>query len=483
MHVSRDGGGTWNDVTPDGLPEWTMVSFVEPSRHDAGTAYVAATRYKLDDNRPFLFRTNDYGSTWTPIVDGIPADDFTRVLREDHEQPGLLYAGTETGVYASTDDGGSWSKMQLNLPVAPIYDLEVKDGDLVAATHGRSFWVLDDLTPLRQAASDTPKGTHLFEPRPAIRFMKQLGSIVESGPGKHYTSDILGAPASWIESTDTDGRTTRKGLDSGVNPPEGAAIDFHLDDATECEVAIEVLDANGTVVRRLSTCAEGADKLSARAGLNRAWWDLRHRTSEDLPDEAGGASPFGSAVIAPLAAPGAYTVRLTAGGESRTASLDVLVDPRSNATQAELDEQLALQLRIRDKYDETRDRVMQMRAIKAQLDEWQKRAGDGAAEEIGEAASRIRERLSDSENAIVPFRTAGPQPRGIPVGLYAKLKEFMGIVAGADWPPTASSYELLDDLSARLEVQFDVVQAIIDNDIPAFTTLLEESGVPAISTD
>ena len=126
---------------------------------------------------------------------------------------------------------------------------------------------------------------------------------------------------------------------------------------------------------------------------------------------------------------------------------------------------------------------MQMRAIKAQLDEWRKRAGDGAAEEIGEAASRIRERLSDSENAIVPFRTAGPQPRGIPVGLYAKLKELMGIVAGADWPPTASSYELLDDLSARLEIQFDVAQAIIDNDIPAFTTLLEESGVPAISTD
>ena len=483
VHVSRDGGGTWNNVTPDGLPEWTMVSFIEPSRHDSGTAYVAATRYKLDDNRPFLFRTTDYGSTWTPIVDGIPGDDFTRVLREDTEQPGLLYAGTETGVYASTDDGGSWTRMQINLPVVPVYDLEVKDGDLVAATHGRSFWVLDDLTPLRQSAAGAPAGPHLFEPRPAIRFMKQLGSIVESGPGKHYTSDILGDPASWVETTDTNGRTTRKGLDSGVNPPEGAAIDFHLDDATECEVAIEVLDANGTVVRRLSTCAEGADKLSARAGLNRAWWDLRHRTSEDLPDEAGGASPFGAAKIAPLASPGIYTVRLKAGCASRMASLDVLVDPRSNATPAELAEQLALQLRIRDKYDETRDRVMQMRAIKAQLDEWQKRAGDGAAEEIGEAASRIRERLSDSENAIVPFRTAGPQPRGIPVGLYAKLKELMGIIAGADWPPTASSYELLDDLSARLEVQFDVVQAIIDNDIPAFTTLLEKSGIPIISVD
>ena len=272
-------------------------------------------------------------------------------------------------------------------------------------------------------------------------------------------------------------------MDSGVNPPEGAAIDFHLDAAQEGEVAIELLDGAGTVIRRFSTCSDGADKLTARPGLNRVWWDLRYATSEDLPDMAGGASPFGAAKIAPLASPGAYTVRLTAGGETSTASLEVLMDPRSNATQAELGAQLSLQLRIRDKYEETRDRVMQMRAIKDQLDEWKKRSGEDAAEEVGQAASRIRDRLSDAENEIVPFRSAGPQPRGIPVGLYAKLKELMGIVAGADWPPTAASYELLDDLSARLQTQFDTLQDVIDHDLPAFTTLLEQSGVPTISTD
>jgi hypothetical protein len=286
-----------------------------------------------------------------------------------------------------------------------------------------------------------------------------------------------------METTDGDSRTTRKGLDSGVNPPEGAAVDFHLDAAPEGEVAVEVLDDAGTVVRRLSTCGEGADRLNARTGLNRTWWDLRYTTSEDLPDEAGGASPFGAAKIAPLAAPGTYTVRLTADGESRTAPLEVLMDPRSNAAQADLDAQLALQLRIRGRYEETRDRVLAVRAIKDQLDEWQKRAGEGAPEEIGAAASRIHERLSDAENEIVPFRSAGSQPRGIPVGLFAKLKELMGIVAGADWSPTAASYELLDDLSARLQTQFDTVQDVVDNDIPAFTAILEELEVPTVTTD
>ena len=220
-----------------------------------------------------------------------------------------------------------------------------------------------------------------------------------------------------------------------------------------------------------------------RVGLNRAHWDLRHTASEDLPDEAGGASPFGAKTMAPLAAPGNYTVRLTAAGEQHSQPLEVRMDPRSSASQDGLDAQLALQLRIRDKYLETRDCVLRIRAIKNQLDEWEARAaGSDAASEIAKAASTIRETLSDVENEIVPFRSAGPQPRGIPVGLYAKLKELMGIVASADWPPTASSYELLDDLDDRLQAQFDGVERVIDADIPAFTTLLADRNIPAVST-
>ncbi len=484
VHVSQDGGASWTNVTPAALPEWTMVSVIEPSRHDAATAYLAATRYKLDDNRPFIYKTADYGKTWTLIVDGIPKDDFTRVVREDPERPGLLYAGTETGVYASINAGGSWERLQLNLPVAPIYDLAVKDGDLAAATHGRSFWILDDLSPLRQAADNPLGAARLFRPRPAVRFMKQAGSIAESGPGKHYASDVLGAPADWLESQAPDGATRRIGLTAGSNPPEGVAIDFILPDNPGGDAALEILDASGAAIRRFTADADdGPDKLAVTPGLNRAWWNLYHAASNDLPDEAGGASPFGAKTMAPLAAPGAYTVRLTANGERHTAPLQVDVDPRSSATQDDLDQQLALQLRIRDKYEEARDRVLQVRSVKTQLDEWEARAaGSDAAQQIGEAAAKIRDRLSDIENEIAPFRSAGPQPRGIPVGLYAKLKELMGIVASADWPPTASSYELLDDLTARLQAQFDDAQDILDTAIPEFTALLEKKGVPAIST-
>ncbi len=480
VHVSRNGGDDWADVTPDELPPWTMVSFIEPSCHDAGAAYMAATRHMLDDFRPLLFKTEDYGATWTLIVDGIPDDDFTRVLREDKERPGLLYAGTETGVYVSADDGGNWSRLQLNLPVAPVYDLEVKDGDLVAATHGRSFWVLDDLTPLRQEGEGAPTGPHLFEPRPAIRYMKQSGSRIRAGEGKHYTSDIMGAPASWLGVETGDEGMVKRGLDSGANPPEGAAIDFRLDGTPE-EVSIEIIDAGGAVIRRLSTRSEGADRLIAREGLNRTYWDLRHRASENLPEETWAASPFAAATMAPLAAPGAYTVRLTAGGEWRTATLDVLMDPRSDASQQDLDAQLALQLRIRDKYEEGRDCVLEIRSIKAQLDEWEKQAAD-SGKAASEEVSRIRERLSEAENGIVPFKPSGPQPRGVPYGPLANLKELMGIVAGADWRPTASSYEMFEHLEARLQDQFDAAQDVIENEIPEFATLLAELGLPAVST-
>ena len=217
VHISRDGGVTWDAVTPDGMPEWTLICMIEVSPHDPATAYIAATRYKLDDTRPMLYRTTDYGQTWTSITAGLPEDDYTRVVREDPVRPGLLYAGTETGAYVSFDQGDSWQPLRANLPVVPVYDLEVKDDNLIAATHGRSFWIMDDLTQLRQLApalADQP--IVLLQPRDTYRVRSPFRDRKPS-PGKMYRSG-LGADVTYSETLGPAGQTMRKMWDAGGKP-------------------------------------------------------------------------------------------------------------------------------------------------------------------------------------------------------------------------------------------------------------------------
>ena len=396
-----------------------MVSIIEPSPHDPATAYLAATRYKLDDNRPFLYKTADYGETWTKITGGIPEDDFTRVIREDPSRRGLLYAGTETGVYVSLDDGASWESMQLNLPVAPVYDLAVKDGDLVAATHGRSFWILDDVTPLQGLSDQALEARgHLTAPRSATRLLPQSGAIKEEGPGKHYMSEVLGAPATFREDKTGDGVTRRTYLNAGTNPPDGVLVTYHLSREPEDDVTLSFLDRAGQTIRTFSGKGGEPGRLNAKAGMNRFVWDTRYPEGRDLPDTAGVSSPFGAKVTGPLAPPGSYSVRLTVGGETWTRSFEVLKDPRVSVTQADLDKQFELQIRIRDRYSETHDVVKKIRDVRGQVEEWERRAeGFSRAGELAGTAATVKDKLSAIENEIVPFKPAGAQPRGIPVGL------------------------------------------------------------------
>jgi hypothetical protein len=222
IHVSRDGGASWQNVTPPDLPVWSLVSIIEPSPHDPAVAYVATTRYKLDDFHPYLYKTTDYGATWTRITDGIADNDFTRAIREDPERRGLLFAGTETGVQVSFDDGAHWQPLQLKLPAVPVHDLTVKEGDLIAATHGRGFWVLDDIGPLRQVTNENESRegpAHLFAPRPAIRYTQAGGFPGASGAlAKNYRSS--GAfMLTYREKELPTGEKTQKYLDAGQNPP------------------------------------------------------------------------------------------------------------------------------------------------------------------------------------------------------------------------------------------------------------------------
>jgi photosystem II stability/assembly factor-like uncharacterized protein len=322
FHVTRDGGKTWRNVTPGGQPAGCRVQNVDPSPHRKGSAYYAVLCYLLGDFRPWLWRTDDYGRSWTKITDGIPADHPTRVVREDPDREGLLYAGTEFGMFVSLDDGRRWQPLQLNLPHTPVTDLKVHRKDLVLSTQGRSFWILDDLTPLHQWRDGVAAGAHLFRPREAVRMRYETGfGGVESG---------------------------RSTPDAPRYLPPGAVIDYLLPD-TSAAVALEIVDEAGRVVRAFSSEGEGegervgTPRLPRNAGLNRFVWDLAH-------PGPWSASPQRSGRDGPLAVPGRYTVRLTVGGRSLTEPLVVKMDPRVGAdgvTQAELETQLAHNLRVR----------------------------------------------------------------------------------------------------------------------------------------
>ena len=480
VHVSRDSGATWRNITPPGLPEWATVSMIDLSPHDPGTAWLAAWNYKLDDYSAYLYRTRDGGRTWQSIAAGIPDGEFVRVVREDPARPGLLYAGTETGVYVSTDAGDSWQSLQLNLPVTPIHDLLVKDGDLVAATHGRSFWILDDLSPLHgltEGATSDP--VHLFEPRSALRALRILGKLdsFRMGPGKNY-GIAIGVAATFEDVETPEGGNERRFLDAGHNPPDGAAITYDLRERSQEGAAITFLDASGREVRRFSG-------LPAEAGMNRFVWDLRHEGPRKAPGNDAERLIAGPGPDGPVAVPGAYTVRLETAGRTLERELKVVKDPRSEASDADLHEQLDLLLRLRDRISETNDAIVELRGVRRQISEWLDRAeATRGADGVVEASRGIIERLDNIESRLVAtWQTTERGQMGTPLPKLAEaLATLVSVVESADSAPTKSSYEVFDHLTARVARETEPLRKVIDRDVPAFVALLRENGVPDIRT-
>ncbi|MBV9773677.1 MAG: hypothetical protein JO040_06985, partial [Gemmatimonadetes bacterium] len=386
VHVTRDGGKTWTDVTPRGLAPGGRVQNIEPSPHRKGSAYVAVLRYQLGDFRPYIYRTEDYGHSWTLLTDGsngIPADQPTRVVREDPEREGLLYAGTEFGMFVSFDNGRRWQPLQLNLPVTPVTDLKVHRGDLVVSTQGRSFWILDDLAPLRQLGEVPAGGAHLFRPREAVRM--------------RYSTRFGGE------------ESERESPDLPQYPAAGAMIDYLLPDGA-ADVTLEILDEAGRTVRGFAThrptpqgdvavsaaglATSGTPLLPAKPGLNRVVWDLTTAGSWDPSPQRSGRN--GPAVV-----PGTYQVRLTAGGRVLTQPLVVVEDPRvlaDGVTPADLREQYEHNLRVRDL-------VTQVNLLVARVQRERQRIGTGT----GAAADTAR-RLAALEAKLVaePVRYGRP---------------------------------------------------------------------------
>ena len=485
VHVSRNGGRSWENITPTDLPEWALISMIEASPHDPGTAYMAATQYKLDDDRPMLYKTDDYGSTWTDISDGISHDDYTRVIREDPGRRGLLYAGTETGVYVSLDDGATWQSMQANLPTVPVYDMVVKDDDLVAATHGRSFWILDDLTQIRQITdgiADEPM--HLMKPRATLRLPSAFDSRNASA-GKNYRM-ALGANVTFVDTKEPDGEVTRRLLDAGQNPPEGVVVTYYLREKPEDHVTLSFSDATGNVVKTFSSeIPEGQSdsntpgpRVGAGPGMNRFVWNMRYPDATGVPGDKTTEGMLSGA----LARPGMYQVTVTAGGQSQTESFEIIKDPRVSATPADFEAQFQLLLKVRDRLSETHDAVNRLRSIRQQVEAWVERsAAYSMAATISDAATSLTESLSAIESELIAIG----QPEAVfhgdfPVKLNRKLAELTRIVACADFAPPKQAYEVYDDLSEKIGQNLQRLDEVIEEDVSRFTSLISDLDIPAI---
>lgn len=458
VHVSRDGGATWTDVTPHDLGRFTRVSIIEPSHAAAGAAYLAANRYQLDDDRPMLYKTVDYGRTWTPIVTGIPAGAYTRTIREDPVRPGLLFAGTETGVYVSFDDGAQWESLQLDLPRASVRDLTIHGADLIAATHGRAFWSLDDVSPLRQIADSVrAAAAYLFAPEPAIRFL---------GGSQHRAG-------------------------AGDNPPDGVIVDYWLHDAPKDTVTLAFLDSAGHELRRFVR-AGGRDTaradstsyaledsvLPARAGANRFVWNLRLASAKRLD---GIVEDEGSAT-GPLVVPGRYTVRLTAGGRTLSRGFDVQEDPRVGVTPADLAAELDLARQVGAAIDSTTAAVERIENIQTQL---RARAAAARKESYGVRVSRAADSvvatLEGIRDALAEVHShTGEITLHFPIVIYNKLLSLNDMVQSADAAPTQGERDAWADLHAQLDTQLAALRAVEAADLATFNALLHDLQVPAV---
>lgn len=453
VHLTRDGGATWQNVTPRGLPEST-VNAIEVSPHDPGTAYLAVTRYKFNDFTPHFYKTTDFGRSWTRIVEGIPAEEWARVVREDPTRRGLLYAATEGGVYVSFNGGARWQPFQLNLPRVPVTDLLVHGNDLVAATHGRAFWILDDLTPVRQVdAGALAAEAALFRPAPAIR----MGGFSANAPGL------------------------------GKNPPNGAILDYELKGAPSEPISLEILDAAGQVIRRFSSAAPDtvrmlsgnrvATRLPAKAGHNRFVWDLRH---EPLVPVAGlfiNGDLSGRRVV-----PGTYQARLTVGGQSQSQPLEVVMDPRVQVRAEDFREQDAMLAEISTMVDELHRSVTRFELVREQVDALVERMegeANGAAP-VREAARSLGQELAAWEEKVVQREQKTFQDViNFPNQLNAQLLYLKDIIDGSVPPVTAGARQRLQDLRTEFASRRAERDALLQR-VEALNAEIRQSGIPAV---
>jgi photosystem II stability/assembly factor-like uncharacterized protein len=441
VQVSEDAGRTWSNRTPRDLPEFALISIIDPSPHEPGAAYVAATRYKLSDHTPYLYKTSDYGKTWTRITNGIRPTDFTRVIREDPGRRGLLYAGTETTVYVSFDDGSNWQPLGLNLPVVPIHDLLVKDGDLVAATHGRSFWILDNVALLHQLGPEALRSSaYLFAPARTIRYR---------------------------DGADLAGSFSGDAGYSGENPPSGVVVPYYFREKPASEVKLSFYK-EGTLIRSYSSAGE-KPPVKAEKGANRYVWNMRYPDAEVLEGAVFQGSSRG-----PVAAPGTYEVEMTAGGESFRRSFEIARDPRLEYTDADLQEQFDFLIAVRDKLSETMRVVGRIREMRKRAEAAVERGG--RTEPLQDALRELNDKLYPIEERLVQYRArAGQDLINYPTGIDSKLARLSSFASMGDGPPTEGARSLFARLSEGVAERSRLLDGIERGELQSLLRLAGES--------
>ncbi|HXT23633.1 MAG TPA: glycosyl hydrolase [Candidatus Eisenbacteria bacterium] len=476
IQLTRDGGKTWANVTPKEVPEWAMISLIEASPFEAGTAYAAVDAHKLDNFKPYIFTTRDFGKTWTKIIAGLPDNSYVHAVREDPTREGLLYVGTETGIWVSFNDGMNWQPLQLNLPSTPIHDMVVHDDDLVVATHGRSFWVLDDISPLRQASTSiAAENTHLFAPRTAWRtrfgYLNDAGEISTSAYRRRFAI--------------------------AENPPAGAILYYYLKEEQKQPAKLEILDAQGNVIRGFNSeekrTEEGAadwdrdapeEHIPANTGLNLFSWDLRYERPTKIPQAVYDLyEPIG-----PLALPGTYQVRLTVGGKAHTASFEVKMDPRVRTSAEDLRKQFDLILKIRDRTDEMNKAIIAIRDLREQLKALEKRLGASKSDASGPpnlvvaASTDLRKKIAAIEEELIQVNgKSSEDSANYPTKLESKFAYLQNVTDSADTAPTGAELAVFAELDERLETQLAKWREVLAKDVPALNEAMRKNNVPSVA--
>ena len=523
VHTSRDGGKTWQNITPPDLPEWAYIFCIEVSVHDPDTIYLSATRYKLNDYRPFLYKSIDGGKSWNSINGDYPQSEpyteISRVIREDPVCPGLLFVGSETGIFMSVNDGKNWQKLQGNFPVVPVYDMKIKQDDLVVGTHGRSFWILDDLTPLRELAGQSSgteteiSGIRFFPPRTTYRRTLNWSVNLFLGDGKNYSPDF-GLPGTHYQETTPDGEKRLRHLDMGENPPEGVIVNYFIESEAnltpEKPLELIVLDANGAEIERFSTkkTDEKSDKseseesepsdekpsLTAKVGFNRFVWNMRYPGPEVKIDKTlekpgykqlGRISPFGGDTSGgPAAPPGNYQVQLKTGDAEFIHSFEIIKDPRLNTSPEDFSAQFELWIKIRNRVSDVNSAINRIRRIKLQITELLARENfNNSAEEksfgeIQKAAEALREKFNTLENELTQNQYETPSDRlRHPTMLKQRMEALVSVVAVADAAPPQQAYSVFEHLSALIDQRLAELSELEEQEVVRLNQQIDQAGI------